>query len=126
MLGSFLLLLLTAVLACGGITTASLPKGILAPLAEYLDKLVRAGRFPEKWAEPLLLCDTCIATVWGNLTWFLVSFAPSLHIHWWDRLLFAVPLWFGTAFCNHVLWTVISTLKKIRDGDPSTDPYKHS
>lgn len=119
-----LFLILTGVLVCGGITVASLPEGILHKRAERLRDAVSRGMFPGWLAKPLLLCETCMATIWGNLTWFPLSFLPFVGWGWVERLSLFVPMWLGIAVCNHFLWVVISTLKSLRD-DPRRDPTQH-
>ena len=125
MVEALAILLLSGVLVCSGITAASLPGGLLFSRAEKLEDAVNRGMFPGWVAKPLLLCETCMATVWGNLTWFPLSFLPALGLSWIERLAFFVPLWFGIAVCNHALWVVISTLKAIRDAHARRDPPQH-
>ncbi len=125
MIEALAILLLSGVLVCSGITAASLPGGLLFPAYAKLNDAVNRGMFPAWPAKPLLLCETCMATTWGNLTWFPLSFLPALDLSWVDRLAFFVPMWFGIAVCNHVLWVVISTLKAIRDAHISRDPTQH-
>lgn len=107
MLASALFLLLSAWVVCGAIVAATLPEGVLRPWWKALDELVRRGMFPSFLAKGLLLCEICLASIWGNLTWLGLSFWPELGMDWTDRAFLLVPLWSGTAFLNFVTWTLL-------------------
>lgn len=120
----FLFLLLSAVLVCGGITAAGQPKGLLEPLFKWLDGLVQRGFVPSWIAKPFLLCETCIATIWGNVTWLVLSFSPSLDIGFFDRIFWFIPLWLGTAFLNFIIWSFIAYISR-KNGNPGPDTKQH-
>lgn len=113
--GDILFLTLMAVLVCGGLTAASQPDGLLGPVREWLDLRVRSGFLSKYIAKPLLLCETCMASIWGSLTYWTITLVshhrpcfPALFF-WWPFVILA------TAFINHVLWTIVHTLAAIRD-----------
>lgn len=113
----FLFLLLCSVLVCGGVyAAASLSKGLLNPLFMRLKDRVERGLLSHYIANPLLVCETCIASTFGLGTYIGVDL---LWHGWWQQvpwtLIGMAPVAIcGTAIINHVLWVIINTLKEIQ------------
>lgn len=109
---NFFEMLSLAALVCGGVTVASLPGGILSGVKQWLSNRVRRGLFPEWLAKPLLLCDTCMASVWGIpqfILWLLDG--PS----WLWAAYYGIAFVCGLALLNYACWTLLSTFGAIRD-----------
>ena len=125
----FLLTLFSAVLVCGGLFAAARPDGLLEKPKRWVF-LHYAGMHPRlpKWiAYPLILCATCMASLWGTLAFLLCRWL--MRIHWSEELWgwWAIII-LGTALINYVLWTCLTTLETIRDhyGNVSRDQVRHS
>jgi len=109
--GTFSLMLL-AVLVCGGLSAASLPGNLLYPIWQYLDLRVRSGVFPKMLAKPLLLCNTCMASIWGTFVFWIGGFALDLIISWKSVIIWPIVV-IATAFLNHLFWWLYLALHKI-------------
>lgn len=114
--GLFALIIL-AVLVCGGISAASLQGMILFERKKKIELRVRAGTFPERLAKPLILCNTCMASFWGSLVYWIAGACLSLIQSWTAILLwpFAIA---AIAFLNHVSWWLYLALKQVATSCP--------
>lgn len=113
----FLFLLFCSVLVCGGVyVAASLTGGLAHPLFLRLKDRVERGLLSHYIANPLLLCETCMASTWGTVTYFGIDILWNgwyAAVPW--RMIGMLPVAIGgIAIGNHVLWVVINTLKEIQ------------
>lgn len=103
-----------AVLACGGLTAASQPDGVLHPLRKRLESGVQRRMLSKNIAYPLLLCDVCMASLWGSISYWVLMWVFHVELSWE-----VVAMWpfqvLAVAVINLLLWTVISTLGAVRE-----------
>ena len=123
--------MLLASLACGGLSAASLPGGILEDYRKYVELRVTAGTLSKKWAKPLITCNTCMASLWGSLVYWLPGSLLVPYAGWYD-LLVRLVLWpfavLGIACLNHVTWWLYLACAAVHKKfqpcprSPSSDP----
>jgi hypothetical protein len=94
---------------CNGLTASSQPNMLLGPLRDRLEDYMRRGLLSPWIAKPLLLCETCMASFWGLLCFFLLLHRPLDHL----RLL--VPFILCLAIANYALWTALSLMRVLKD-----------
>ena len=125
-IGEFFFTLVVAVAVCGVLFAAARPLGFLEPFRVWIILKVVTGKLNEKVANALILCDVCMATFWGILTFWACVWLLRIHLEW-RLLLFCFFCWAANAVANRVLWTVLFTLEKIRDhyGNLGRDPVRH-
>lgn len=105
--------MLWAVLACGGVTAASQPKALLGDVREAMEAWTEKRPWRKYLSKPVLLCDTCLASVWGSAVYwsYWMTLQPKLT---WLQLLHMWPLFvLCVATGNYVLWTLLGTLRAL-------------
>lgn len=127
------LLLVGAVGLIGGVTVSSRPSPVfdtppfLYPVWFWWEDLHARGKVPTWIAKPLLLCPTCMSSVWGSLVYLGIGFLleptawrTALFWGWWPIHVCA------TAFGVHLLLNLNSALLTLlADGHPRPDRQQH-
>lgn len=121
-------MLFVAVLFCGGVFAAARPKGLLSTWSTRLSSATDRGMLSHYISYPLLLCSTCMASIWGSFAFWLLVLALRISLEW--RLLAWWALFVPCcAMGNFILWTVLDwylrRIKAIDDGNTRTDPVQH-
>lgn len=79
--------------------------------------------------DMLVLCETCVATFWGQIiywtAWLLLG-----DLVWWKWLILAPMFWLANAFGNCLLWSSLQRnlrfLQPPLDADPGrTESFDH-
>jgi hypothetical protein len=104
---------LFAIAFCGGIYAVSMIRyNLLNDWRIWMESRIARG-FGHRWiAHPILLCDTCMASVYGTLVYLLFFLQKG---DWLNLAVWWIPFLFQVALGNYALWTLISTLRAIRN-----------
>lgn len=115
---------LIAFAICNGLTLSAQPKHWLNPVRNALDRRVRRGLFPLWLAKPLLLCETCMASIYGTGTYLSVTALSNGGVAVRDWLLL-VPFVFLLALCNYTYWLLMALVKTTINGNTRADKVEH-
>jgi predicted PurR-regulated permease PerM len=110
---SFLMLVAVGSGVCLGLAAASVEGNALHWLYKWLDRMVRRGMMSIWIAKPILLCTTCMASLWGLFTYCtagLVLWDANLL----ERASCIIPYILCVAALNELISTAIVTLQVLK------------
>lgn len=113
MVQRLLLLQIAAALVCGGIHIAGRPRMLLHRWWKVLADRVDRGLFPETLAKPLWLCYPCMASIWGTLTYWGLSWGLGWLDQWRPLLVYYPVMVLGTVLLNTLSSSVLLHMDKL-------------
>jgi hypothetical protein len=117
---SFLLLVAVGSGVCLGLAAASVEGNALHWLYKWLDRMVRRGLMSIWLAKPILLCTTCMASLWGLFTYCTAGLV-LWNANLFERALCIIPYILCVAALNELVSTAIVTLQALKQSaDAST------
>ena len=105
-------LMFLAALGCGGLSAASLQGNLLYGARQYLELRVKAGTLSKNVAKPILLCNTCMASFWGTIVYWVAGAGFGWITSWFCLILWPFAIT-GTAFLNLLSWWLYLALKQV-------------
>lgn len=101
---------------CLGLRAISDDGMVLFPLRKYfIDRYERFDKMKINIAKPIILCCTCMSSVWGTQIWW-GTFVIKYNLHQVDFHWYTIPVFIASiiscSFINWLGWSVLELVRK--------------
>lgn len=112
MIGYFLICF-SSFLVISAVTLATRKEGdIFHDVRAKLKSSADRGMFPKKLAKPLLLCETCMSSIWGSLIYVVAHLLFDLPGTWQQKVALGILNVAGTATITALFWQIFVLIEE--------------
>lgn len=97
---------------CLGLRTVSDEDMVLFPFRKYfLDRYEKFDRYRINISKPIIICVTCMPSIWGTIIWWGIFIATNEIFHWWTIPVYILSI-VSSSFINSVGWATFELIRK--------------